>query len=189
VRPFSRMDRETRSTEKPACAAFRRERRMKCINTTNLNRNPGERSRWICSFRGPFLEMFFDRAQRSRSQRGGPVLSCASGGWWREPQVPYDFAQGRLSTSLRSGPTARRDRRDDNSYLGTGCECPRKIVIPNKVTNSRENNRVGRDPPPRLPLSGGYSFLLRLEVFLCKRCMRRAELGDRDSCRRAGNVV
>ena len=36
---------------------------------------------------------------------------------------PFDFAQGRLSTSLRSG-------RDDNSYLGTGCECPRKIAIP-----------------------------------------------------------
>ena len=35
---------------------------------------------------------------------------------------PFDFAQGRLSTSLRSG-------RDDNSYLGRGCECPRKIVI------------------------------------------------------------
>ncbi len=29
---------------------------------------------------------------------------------------PFDFAQGRLSTSLRSG-------RHDNSYLGTGCEC------------------------------------------------------------------
>jgi hypothetical protein len=31
-----------------ACAPFREERRMKCINATNLNRNPGERSRGIC---------------------------------------------------------------------------------------------------------------------------------------------
>ena len=38
---------------------------------------------------------------------------------------PFDFAQGRLSTSLRSG-------RDDNSYLGKGCECPRKIGIAEK---------------------------------------------------------
>src|SRR5580692_11250805 len=39
---------------------------------------------------------------------------------------PFDYAQGRLSTSLRFG-------RDDNSYLGTGCECPREIVIPKKT--------------------------------------------------------
>jgi hypothetical protein len=31
-----------------ACAPFREERRMKCINATNFNRNPGERSRGIC---------------------------------------------------------------------------------------------------------------------------------------------
>ncbi len=34
--------------ERAACAPFRKERRMKCINATNLNRNPGERSRGIC---------------------------------------------------------------------------------------------------------------------------------------------
>jgi hypothetical protein len=36
-------------------------------------------------------------------------------GWTeKKQQVPFDFAQGRLSTSLRSGSTAGRDRRDDN---------------------------------------------------------------------------
>src|SRR5580698_4018125 len=58
------MDRETRSTEKPACAAFRRERRMKCINTTNLNRNPGGAQPMDLQFSGPFLGVFFDRAWR-----------------------------------------------------------------------------------------------------------------------------
>jgi hypothetical protein len=38
------------------------------------------------------------------------------------------------STSLRSG-------RDDNSHLGTGCVCPRKIVISKKVISS-ERSRV-----------------------------------------------
>jgi hypothetical protein len=32
----------------------------------------------------------------------------------KKQQVPFDFAQGRLSTALRSGSTARRDRRDAN---------------------------------------------------------------------------
>jgi hypothetical protein len=58
-----------------------------------------------------------------------------------ELQIPFDFAQGRLSTSLRSG-------RDDNSYLGQGCECPRKIGIPTKVTNSRDDKEKG-DPSTR----------------------------------------
>ena len=55
-------------------------------------------------------------------------LGCARGDKWRavtfirgrqigwtekNQQVPFDFAQGRLSTSLRFGPTARRGRRDD----------------------------------------------------------------------------
>jgi hypothetical protein len=31
--------------DRAACAPFRKERRMKCINATNLNRNPGERTR------------------------------------------------------------------------------------------------------------------------------------------------
>jgi hypothetical protein len=32
----------------------------------------------------------------------------------KKQQVPFDFAQGRLSTSLRFSSTAGRDRRDDN---------------------------------------------------------------------------
>ena len=41
--------------------------------------------------------------------RGGQI------GWTeRKQQVPFDFAQGRLSTSLRFGSTAGRERRDDN---------------------------------------------------------------------------
>jgi hypothetical protein len=31
----------------------------------------------------------------------------------KKQQVPFDFAQGRLSNALRSGSTAGRDRRDD----------------------------------------------------------------------------
>jgi hypothetical protein len=34
--------------DRAACAPFRKERRMKCINATNLNRNAGERSRATC---------------------------------------------------------------------------------------------------------------------------------------------
>src|ERR1700683_3312075 len=44
--------------------------------------------------------------------------------------------RGRLSTSLRSG-------RDDNSYLGTGCECPRKLSPNKKVTDSRDDQGEG----------------------------------------------
>jgi hypothetical protein len=40
------------------------------------------------------------------------------------------------STSLRFG-------RDDNSHFGRGFECPRKIVIPKKVTNSQDDDFVG----------------------------------------------
>jgi hypothetical protein len=32
--------------------------------------------------------------------------------------------------------------RDDNSYLGGGCECPRKIVIPKKVTYSPNEQEI-----------------------------------------------
>ena len=45
-------------------------------------------------------------------------LGLVAGGENR--RSPFDYAPGRLSTSLRSG-------RDDNSYLGTGCRCPRKL--------------------------------------------------------------
>jgi hypothetical protein len=52
---------------------------------------------------------------------------------------PFDFAQGRLSTSLRSGPTARRDRRDDNSYFGRMRVSKKNCHPDNKVTNSRDD--------------------------------------------------
>jgi hypothetical protein len=40
-------------------------------------------------------------------------------GWIeKKQQVPFDFAQGRLSTALRFGPTARRGRPDDKGEGG-----------------------------------------------------------------------
>ena len=40
----------------------------------------------------------------------GVVHSFGFADWDGEEQVPFDFAQGRLSTSLRFGPTAGWDR-------------------------------------------------------------------------------
>jgi hypothetical protein len=52
---------------------------------------------------------------------------------------PFDFAQGRLSTSLRSG-------RDDNSYFDNGfckgCECQNWHPY-KKVTGSRDDKGKG----------------------------------------------
>ena len=47
----------------------------------------------------------------------------------KKQQVPFDFAQGRLSTSLRFGSTAGRDRRDDNfvCYRRTDCSTYRAM--------------------------------------------------------------
>ncbi len=60
---------------------------------------------------------------------------------------PFDFAQGRLSTSLCSG-------RDDNSYLGKGCECPRKIGIAEKSQTLGDDKGEG-DASMWHPVAGG----------------------------------
>jgi hypothetical protein len=48
--------------ETTACAAFSKESRMKFANATNINRKSGVAERRDLRFRGPFVEMFFDRA-------------------------------------------------------------------------------------------------------------------------------
>ena len=101
-----------------------------------------------------------NKVTNSRDDKGEGDASIAFVGWWREPQVPIRLRSGQalhfappdflwnlvasanfMRLSLRKGAHAAlssaawqeirvRFGRDDNSYFGKGCECPRKIVIP-----------------------------------------------------------
>jgi hypothetical protein len=51
------------AVDRSACAAFRKESRMKFANATKLNRKSGVAKRRDLQFSRPLLEMFFDRSE------------------------------------------------------------------------------------------------------------------------------
>jgi hypothetical protein len=61
--------------DRAACAPFRKERRMKCINAMNLNRKSGGAQPRDLRFSGPFLDMFFETSIGNLGTRRN-VTSC-----------------------------------------------------------------------------------------------------------------
>src|ERR1700743_57991 len=93
------------AVDSAACAPFREERRMKCINATNLNRNPGERSRGICG--APRLPHKGLGLVTPHTDSYGPAFYVE--------EVTLLFATG--ESSFRSGNERTRNRGESNPTL------------------------------------------------------------------------
>jgi hypothetical protein len=72
--------------DRAACAPFRKERRMKCINATNLNRNPGEGTR-ISYFTALPVATYAALRKESRMKSTEAMVSDSKSGGAEGPAV------------------------------------------------------------------------------------------------------